>query len=112
MKSLVALGIFAALTGGMATQSLANPLNDICEVQAERISGYSGDRRGLTWNVGQFDFRLSGTLAIGLSHTSGSPTGTTFGSARPFAGMDALEQREALKKRKYAKAYQSCIQAS
>ena len=110
MKTLVTLGMIAALTGGMTTQSVASPISDICEVRAERISGYSGDRRGLTWSLGQVNFRISGTFAFGLSHTSGSPTGTTFGPTRPFAGVDAQEQRDARKKRKYTQVYQYCMQ--
>lgn len=111
MKTFVTLGMIAVLAGGMITSATASPLSDVCEVRAERISGYSGDRRGLTGSVGQIDFRLSGTFSIGGSHTSGSPAGPSFGHTRPFAGMDALEQSEARKKHKYTEAYKSCMQA-
>jgi hypothetical protein len=111
MKMFALVGMIVALIGGIITPAMASPLSDVCEVRAERISGYSGDRRGLTWTLGQIDFRLSGTFSFGLSHTSGSPTGTTFGPTRAFTGMDALEQRDARKKRKYTEVYNSCMQA-
>ena len=111
MKTFAILGMSIAIAGGMTARAMASPISDVCEVRAERISGYSGDRRGLTWTLGQINFRLSGTFSVGVSHTSGSPTGTTFGQSRPFAGLDAQEQRDAGKKRKYAETYKSCMQA-
>ncbi len=113
MKTFIPFGMIAAtavIVGGMTTQALANPMSAVCEIRAERISGYSGDRRGLTWSLGQFDFRLSGSVAFGLRHTSGSSTSTVSGATRGFAGVDAQEQRDARKMRQYAKIYQSCMQ--
>jgi len=89
-----------------AAPVMATAMQDVCEVRAERLSGYSGDRSGLNVQIGKVKMRLSGSFAFGISHSSGP--GVANGPA--FVGASAVDQRDARAKRKYVKAFNACMQ--
>jgi len=80
----------------------ANPMDEVCHVRAAKNSGYSGTRSGLTKKVGNTTFRLSGSVAVGTSRSSGPAGGYR---APAFAGAADVERREAKEKSKIGRAH-------
>ena len=86
----------------------ADPMADICHERARSGSGFSGSPSGLTRQSGNTTFRLSGSVAIGASRSSGTQVGR---NAPPFAGQDASEAREDKQKKKYTRIYDACMRS-
>lgn len=107
LPSVWAVGLVAAITLLPATSVLADPMADICRERAERASGYTA-RAGLTKQVGNVQFRLSGSVALGFSRSSGAAGGT---DAPAFAGQAATERRQMRAESKYSRVYADCMRA-
>lgn len=90
---------------GMAAvpQAYAAGANDACEKRARQLSGYYGNRIP-EFNVGPFTARISGSVAIGVSRSSGG--------AQPHvprgAGQAARDRREAEERRDYERILADC----
>ena len=108
---------FAVLFMALASSPVqADPMADICRARAEKGSGQTGAQTGLTRQAGNTRFRLSGSVAIGASRSSGPPSP----NAPAFAGQAASERHEeqtAVKRRsdnaasKYTRIYDDCMRA-
>ncbi len=104
MKIMVPAALAIAFATLPAPTVQANPMVDICKTRAAKNSGYSGS--GLSRQVGNTTFRLSGSVAIGASRSSGPQDGHR---APAFAGQAATEQRDAQAKNKYDRIYNDCM---
>lgn len=108
MKTFFTAALTVAFLALPALAAQADPMKDICLVRAEKASGYSGDRSGLTKQVGNTKLRLSGSVAVGVSRSTGAPGSHV---APGFAGQAATEQREAKAKKKFTRIYNDCMRA-
>jgi hypothetical protein len=107
MKTFLATALTLAIVALPASAAQAgDPMEDICRVRAEKGSGFKGDRTGLTKQVGNTQFRLSGSVAVGASRSSGPNAGY---GAPAFAGQAASDQREAKAKSKFTRIYNDCM---
>ncbi len=99
---LLALPVLAlsgfALGGEMA---MANPLTDVCRARAVDASGY----RGLTQTVGNVQFGLSGSIAVGVSRSSG-PQNLPSPS---YAGQAEIDRQEDAARATYDRVYDDCM---
>ena len=73
-----------------AQTDATDPQTAQCQRQAQKLSGYRPS--GLEWQSGQTRFRISGSVSLGVSKSSGGSAGTP--QVPPFAGMAAIERRE------------------
>ena len=83
----------------IAAPAVAEEREDACRARAERLSGYSPGT--LETQVGNVTIRLSGSVALGASRSSGP----TVPSAAPSAGAAARERFEAKRNSEKAKRY-------
>ena len=84
----------------IAAPAAAEDREDACRARAERLSGYTPG--ALETQVGNVTIRLSGSVALGASRSSGP----AFPSAPPFAGAAARERFEEKRNRENAARYQ------
>ncbi|MHA6261802.1 hypothetical protein ACXYMO_01255 [Arenibacterium sp. CAU 1754] len=103
MRSFLALCCGLALA--LPACSGAAPKNDACDAQARQVSGYTG-ARPVEFNVGPFDARISGSVAVGVSRTRGPAREPV---APPFAGAASVEAREKPVLDAYRRAYNDCL---
>ena len=111
MKTFACAALFIAFT---APQVQADPMVDICRARAEKASGQSGPQPGYSRQASNSHISLSGSVAVGVGHSSGRPTA----GAPAFAGQAAIDRREerARQKRrdekgqsKYTRIYDACM---
>lgn len=76
-----------------------------CRAKAERLSGHRPSP--LEGQVGRLKFRLSGSLALGVSRSSGPPSP----APPPFAGEAHRERAEAARTRERVQTYQRIYDA-
>ncbi len=105
MKTITILGLVAALSGWPASGAMARSLSDICQARAEKGSGYAGS--GLNWQSGKARLSISGSAAVGISHSSGAGGGVVSG----FAGRRGADQNRTRARQEYARIYDACIKA-
>ena len=84
----------------LAAAAAADPQEEACRARAERLSGYKPG--GLETQVGNVTIRLSGSVALGASRSSGP----AMPAAPAFAGAAAREKFEAKRNEKRATRYQ------
>ncbi len=92
----LAAGLALLITAAAA----ADAQQEACKARAERLSGYSPST--LETEVGGVTIRLSGSVALGASRSSGPAAP----SAPPFAGAAARERFEVKRNEKRAARYQ------
>ena len=108
MKSRI-LGWIVIFVMGLATGAHADPMQDVCEARARKESGSSGS--DISVQEGRTTLRLSGSAAVGVSHSSG-PDAPNAGRHVPgFAGAAQEERREQQAAQKYQRIYADCMQA-
>ncbi|GAA6198867.1 hypothetical protein [Aquicoccus sp. SU-CL01552] len=100
----------AGLALVMAAPAAAEEREDTCRARAERLSGYSPG--ALETQVGEVTIRLSGSIALGVSRSSGP----IVSSAPPSAGAAARERHEANrnseKSKRYKQYFDQCMSDS
>ena len=82
----------------------AGEREDACRARAEKLSGYRPRR--LETELGGVKFRLSGSVALGVSRSRGPATQP----APPFAGEAHRDRFEAKRNRKRAARYQKIFE--
>lgn len=90
----------AGLALVLVTAAAANAQEEACRARAERLSGYRPS--GLETRLGNVTIRLSGSVALGTSRSSGP----AMPAAPAFAGAAARERFEAKRNEKRAARYQ------
>lgn len=108
MKRFATTALALAVMVLPVTDAKADPLADICHARAQKESGYHGPRKGLSKRVGNTQMRLSGSVGLGVSRSSGPQSGT---QVPGFAGQDAIERREQKAHSKYTRIYDDCMQS-
>lgn len=100
----VMIGI-ALVSGVMFGQpAMAQNQADICDRQARHASGYQGGRLP-KFKIGPFTAQISGSVAVGVSRSSGNA-----GPSVPKgAGAGAREMREINQEREYRRHYEACM---
>lgn len=83
----------------MIAPARADAPEESCRARAERLSGHRPG--GLTAEVGNVTVRLGGSVALGVSRSSGPAAP----AAPPFAGAAARERLEAERNEKRAALY-------
>jgi len=100
----------AALALVMVAPAAAGEREDACRARAERLSGYTPG--ALETHVGNVTIRLSGSVALGVSRSSGP----TVSSAPPFAGAASRERydakRNSEKAQRYKQYFDQCMSQS
>ncbi len=101
----LACGLVAA--GGMLAPLAAQsgPQADICERQARDASGFYGNRIP-EFKIGPFTGKISGSIGIGVSRSSGTADTIRVPSG---AGVYASEQRTGKREEEYQRVYQRCM---
>ncbi|TDE38302.1 hypothetical protein [Antarcticimicrobium sediminis] len=95
--------LFAVLI--TATTAQAGEREETCRAQAEQSSGYRP--RAIEAEAGGIKFSLSGSVALGVSRSSGAATP----AAPPFAGAAHRERFEAKRNQKRAESFQRAFDA-
>lgn len=106
MKTFLTAALALAMVTPSDAAAQVDPMADVCRVRAEKASGYAAPPSGLTRRAGNTTFRLSGSVAIGASRSSGTPGGY---GAPAFAGSAASERREATAESRYSRIYRDCM---
>lgn len=109
--TVVSTVVFAVVLMGSGQVALADPMEDVCHERAKKNSGYDGRRKGLTRQVGNTQMRLSGSVALGGSRSSGPPNGPRDVPSPAFAGQASTERREDKAKSKYSRIYNDCMRS-
>jgi hypothetical protein len=99
MLALPVLALSGFAFGGGAV--LANPMTDVCRARAVDASGY----RGLTQTVGNVQFSLSGSVAVGVSRSSGPQSAPS----PAYAGQGEIDRQEDAARAKYTRVYDDCM---
>ena len=101
LKSLTAAALLLVAPGAV----LAGSAQDLCDARARAATGYHGGRIPDV-EVGPVTLRIGGSVAIGVSRSSGSPLANP---APRGAGAYAREQRQAAQAKDYRAALDSCL---
>ena len=100
----------AALVAAPVAQ--ADVHRDICESQAREASNYWGGRIP-ELRIGPFTGRISGSVALGVSRSSGNRSAITMpghaGTVPGQAGAYARERHEAEKSDRYKEIFDRCM---
>lgn len=95
----------AALLVTPAAVLRADVQRDVCDRQAREASNFWGGRIP-EFRIGPFTGRISGSVALGVSRSSGAPSNI---AVPPGAGAYAREQREAAKAERYREIFDRCM---
>ncbi|MGD9866068.1 MAG: hypothetical protein AB7S99_22945 [Pseudodonghicola sp.] len=90
----------ALILSALPAAGMSQTREETCQARAEQLSGYRAP--ALAGEAGQLSYRLSGSVALGVSKSSG----TAAPAAPPFAGAASAERREAERQQEKATLYQ------
>lgn len=106
------LGLVTLLALPVPGPAPANPQEDICHARARELSGFRGAAPRAETRRGNTSFRLSGSVAVGVSRESGPPSPRAPGGHGAVA-QERFEQNrraeEDVKARNYRKIYDDCM---
>lgn len=106
MRFSFAVAAFAMVLPLASAAQTDQAARDLCERRAKSETGYSGSRLP-EFKVGPFTAKISGSVAVGVSRSSG----TSPRSKNPEGGAYAREQFEEKRYQEYENALKRCLAA-
>ena len=103
-RFLLAVAVLAMAFPVASSAQIDQAARDLCERRAKAETGYSGTRLP-EFKVGPFTAKISGSVAVGVSRSSG-PTPR---SKNPEGGAYAREQFEEKRYQEYENALKRCL---